>query len=77
MKRVIKASIQLADLNRAQLAQVDEIAERYNVSSPVSGSWETEIYHEMFAIQRELNVTLDDAKSIMIHYLGFDESDFA
>lgn len=77
MKRVIKASLQLGDLNRAQLKQIDEIAERYNVSSPVSGSWDTEIFHEMFKIHRELNVSLDDAKSIMIHYLGFDESDFA
>ena len=75
MKRVIKASLSIAKLSDEQMERVDDIAERYTGSHPVSGNWDTEARHELSAIQRELKISREDAKDIMIHYLGFDEDD--
>ena len=48
-----------------------EIADRYNTSKPISGDWRTEAKHEMNAISRELGVSKQDAKKLMIQELGF------
>ena len=54
-----------------------EIADRYNSSSPLSGDWDSETDHEMNAISKELGVSKDKAKQLMIDELGFDEDMFA
>lgn len=68
---VHKASLD-EELSNEQKVIVDKIADRYSTSKPVSGNWDTEAQHEMKAIAKELNVSEDKAKSIMINYLGFD-----
>lgn len=55
--------------------KLDEIAERYNTSVPVSGDWDTEVQHERAAIAEELGVSDEEAKQLMIDYLGFSEED--
>lgn len=52
-----------------------DLAERYNSSSPVSGSWSTETRHEMKAISRHFNIPLEVAKKIMIKILGFPKEE--
>ena len=56
--------------------KLNEIAERYCASSPVSGDWDTETVHEQEAISNELGVSMDEAKNIMIDQLGFEEDMF-
>ena len=53
-----------------------EIADRYNTSKPLSGDWDTETQHELNAISKELGVSKEEAKQIMIRELGFDEDMF-
>lgn len=53
-----------------------EVAERYNTSKPVSGSWDTEVEHEQKALSKELNISMDEAKQVMKDYLGFEDKDF-
>lgn len=53
-----------------------DISNRYVTSHPISGRWENETQHELEAISDELNVSEEDAKSIMIDYLGFSEEQF-
>ena len=52
--------------------KVDEIADRYSSSEPVSGHWSSETEHELNAISDELGVSKEEAADIMINYLGFD-----
>ena len=66
----VNCSIELTDDMKEK---VWEIADRYNTSSPVSGDWATETAHEQRAIANELNISLSDAKQIMISELGFSE----
>ena len=56
--------------------KVDEIAERYVTSNPVSGSWDTETAHQQNAIAKELGISKEAAKNIMIKRLGFSKDDF-
>ena len=65
----VEGSIELTD---EQKDIVWDIANRYSGSSPVSGRWEDETAHEQKAIAEELGVSLEDAKQIMIDFLGFD-----
>ena len=53
-----------------------DIAERYNTSTPVSGSWDTELEHEQKAIADHFDISMEDAKQVMMDMLGFDEYDF-
>lgn len=52
------------------------IADRYCVSSPVSGAWDTEVQHEQEEIAKHFNLSMEEAKQIMIEILGFDEDSF-
>ena len=58
------------------LDKLYDIADRYNTSSPVSGSWNTETEHEQRAIANEFNIPLKAAKDVMINILGFEEEMF-
>jgi len=69
----VKASIELTD---EQKAKVDEIADKYVTSNPVSGDWDTETAAEQKEISKALGVSADEAKKIMIDYLGFEEDMF-
>lgn len=64
------------ELDEVQLKKLYDIAEIYNTSNPISGSWEHEVEHEQAAISRGLGVSLEEAKEIMKQYLGFDNSNF-
>lgn len=64
------------ELDEAQLKKLDDIAEIYNTSNPISGSWEHEVEHEQSAISKGLGVSIEEAKEIMKQYLGFDDSNF-
>lgn len=66
-------SIRLTD---EQMAQVDEIADRYCTSRPVSGDWDTEVEHQAYAIADALDISIDEAKTIMKDYLGFTDEQF-
>lgn len=63
-------------LKRIDKTKIDEIAERYCVSEPISGKWETEVIHERDTLMDELNLTEKEAEFIMLNYLGFEPSDF-
>lgn len=52
-----------------------EVIDKYNTSTPVSGSWDTETAHEQATIAKEFGVSYEQAKRIMIDQLGFDEDD--
>lgn len=56
--------------------KLDEIAERYNGSKPVSGDWDTETEHEQKAIAKEFGISMDEAKQVMKDKLGFDDDMF-
>ena len=56
--------------------RLNEIAERYNTSYPVSGDWSTETEHELNAIAQEFKLPRQLAKKVMIDWLGFDPEDF-
>lgn len=64
----------VSKLSKEALKDIDEIADRYNTSSPVSGKWETEAIHERDTLVRELGYSIKEANQIMIDYLGFDPS---
>lgn len=58
------------------LDKLYDIADRYNTSSPVSGNWDTETKHQQKTIAKEFNISLEDAKDVMINILGFDDEMF-
>lgn len=53
-----------------------EISDRYIGDEPISGDWTKEIEHEQRAISRELGVSMDMAKELMIDHLQIPESAF-
>lgn len=65
-----------ANISQDELDRLYEIAERYNTSEPVSGDWDTETEHEMNAIADEFGISAQDAKQLMIEYLGFEPEMF-
>ena len=69
----IYGAIDLSDEDRDKL---DEISNRCVTSNPVSGDWDTEVKHEQAAIAKELGVSMQQAKQIMIDELGFEEDQF-
>jgi len=66
----VNGSIELDDAEKQELF---EVIDKYNTSDPVSGKWSLETMDEMQAIANHFGITLDEAKDIMINYLGFDE----
>lgn len=69
----VKASIELTD---EQQAELETIAEKYTTSNPVSGDWDTETASEQKDISDAFGISMDDAKQVMIDYLGFEEDMF-
>lgn len=65
-----------ADLSIEDQEKLYEIADRYVGSEPVSGNWTTEAIHEQEAIADEFGVSLEEAKQMMIEYLGFTDDMF-
>lgn len=64
------------DINSIDTDKLDEVIDKYNgTSSPVSGDWETETADEQQTIADAFNISLDDAKEVMIKLLGFPEDD--
>lgn len=63
-------------LTPIEMELVDEIAAKYVTSSPLSGTWETEIDAQLQDIADTLNISKEAAKNIMINYLGFSEEEF-
>ena len=63
-------------LEDANLDKLYGIADRYNVSRPVSGDWDNETVHEQRAISKELGLSMEEAKQVMIDQLGFTEDMF-
>ena len=58
------------------LEQLYEVVDKYNANStPVSGDWDAETADEQQAIADAFDITLDDAKAVMIKILGFPEDD--
>ena len=54
-----------------------EVIDKYNTSTPVSGDWDTETAAEQQEIADHFGISLEDAKRVMIDYLGFfDEDNF-
>lgn len=54
-----------------------DVIDIYNATSvPVSGDWDTETEHEQKTIADTFNISLEDAKRVMIDILGFDEDLF-
>lgn len=74
LKYPLGESFDILNLTDEQMAKIDEIANRYSTSRPVSGKWETETQHELEAIADELNISDKDARKIMVDYLGFSEN---
>lgn len=69
----IKASIELTE---EQQEELETIAEKYTTSNPVSGDWDTETASEQKDISDAFGISMDEAKQIMIDYLGFTEDMF-
>lgn len=69
----IKASVELTD---EQQEELQTIAEKYTTSNPVSGDWDTETASEQKDISDAFGISMDDAKRVMIDYLGFEEDMF-
>ena len=69
----IKASI---ELTAEQQEELETIAEKYTTSNPVSGDWDTETASEQKDISDAFGISMDDAKQVMIDYLGFEEDMF-
>jgi len=63
------------DLSEDEIARLYEVVDKYNTSVPVSGDWATETEDEQRTIAKEFNVSLDEAKQIMIDILGFEPDD--
>lgn len=63
-------------LEDANLDKLYRIADRYSVSRPVSGDWDTETVHEQRAIAKGLGISMKEAKQVMIDQLGFTEDMF-
>lgn len=63
------------DLTDDQMSDLMGIADRYGTSHPVSGDWNTETKHEQKAISDYFNISLSDARNIMIKELGFSPDD--
>ena len=69
----VKASIELTEEQQDELT---EIVEKYTTSNPVSGDWDTETAAEQKDIADAFGLSLDEAKEVMIDYLGFEEDMF-
>lgn len=69
----VKASIELTEEQQDDLQM---IAEKYTTSNPVSGDWDTETASEQKDISDAFGISMDDAKQVMIDYLGFTEDMF-
>jgi len=54
-----------------------DIAESYTVSTPKSGDWDTELAHEQAEIAKQLKISMNDAKQLMIEQLGFTAQDWS
>lgn len=52
-----------------------KVVDKYNTSTPVSGSWDTETAHEQRTIANEFGISMAEAKRVMIDKLGFPEND--
>lgn len=63
-------------LEDANLDKLYKIADRYNVSRPISGDWDKETSHEQSAISKELGLSMEEAKQVMIDQLGFTDDMF-
>lgn len=57
-------------------SKLEDIVDVYNSSRPISGSWDTETAHEQRAISKELGISMEEAKQVMIDQLGFTEEMF-
>jgi hypothetical protein len=68
--------IKASTLTEEQKAKVWEIANSYTTSDPKSGDWDTETKAEQKEIAKALEITLAEAKQIMIDELGFEENQF-
>ena len=63
------------ELSEDEKDELWDLIDKYNSSSPVSGDWDTETADEQKTIAEHFNISLDDAKQIMIDYLGFEPDD--
>lgn len=73
----VKSSINASEDVEIDYYKLEEIANRYNTSKPVSGDWYKETEHELRAIASELGLSMKQAKQVMIDELGFEEDQFA
>ena len=75
----INAAVEFTEieLEEPEIDLLNEIADRYVSSEPLSGDWDTETEHEQQAIADELGCTLDEARYLMKKYLGFTDDMFA
>ena len=64
------------DISQIDDDELFDIAENYNTSNPVSGDWDTETLHEQQAIADHFDISLEEAKQLMIDRLGFSDEDF-
>ena len=70
-------NVTASSLTSEQKDKLNEIADRYITSKPVSGDWNSERDHEQAAIAEEIGISMDEAKCAMIEELGFSEEDWA
>lgn len=79
----IEASSDISDEGQAYVDGLDEstrdkiedIADSYTSSVPVSGDWSTETEHELNTIKNELGISAIQAGWIMTYLLGFDSDE--
>lgn len=64
------------DLSVEDQEKLYELADNYTTSNPVSGDWSSETAHEQQAIADEFGISLEDARNLMIKYLGFTDDMF-
>ena len=64
------------EISKSGMNKLQEIAERYTTSSPVSGNWDTEAIHMRDTIVKEMKVTPFQATQLMKNKLGFSDKDF-
>lgn len=58
------------------MGELLELVDRYNTSTPVSGDRDTETQHEQKIIADHFNLSMEEAKQVMIDMLGFEEDMF-
>lgn len=64
------------DVNSIDLDKLYDVIDKYNATSrPVSGDWDSETADEQQTIADAFNISLDDAKEVMIQILGFPADD--